>query len=304
LGFEAGIALLDFLGLAFLVGYIGGSLLEAGAVASEAVRMAWYSVDNRGTQSKVVDDAAHRLAFAAGLVFRGLLQGIAAFLLAKGTAAAASRVPELVSKLRASRLGAGFAEWVERNWKGLIDNPRLRAEPGSGGGSGAGSPPEKGPPPKEPPLVSGKTPNRSTWRTEPTGPKGAKPGGTRTSNKPNADSLTKRSLELENKAADTLANAGYRVEQNPKVPGDKKPDYLVEGEIFDCYSPNSSDARHIINQVNRKVGEGQADRIVLNLEDSGVTRHELREALSQYGSPDLKEIILIDQNSNIVRFFP
>jgi len=146
--------------------------------------------------------------------------------------------------------------------------------------------------------------NRGIWRTEATGPKEGKPTGTRTSNEANAKSLTKRSVELENNAADTLANSGYRVEQNPKVAGDKKPDYRIEGEIFDCYAPNSSNPRNIVNQINRKVGDGQADRIVLNLEDSGVTRPQLREALSQYGSKDLKEIIIVDKNGNIVRFFP
>jgi hypothetical protein len=134
LGFEAGIALLDFLGLAFLVGYIGKSMLQADVVAGQATLMAWRSVENRNTQRFVIDQAAHRLAFAVGLVFRGVLQGIVAFLLAKGTAAAADRVPELVSKLRATKLGIGFAEWVERNWRGLVENPKLKGEQESTGG--------------------------------------------------------------------------------------------------------------------------------------------------------------------------
>ncbi len=132
LGFDAGIALLEYLGLAFLVGYVGKSLLQGATVAGEAVQMAWHSVDNRSTQRMAVDRAARKLAFAVGLVFRGVLQGMVAFLLAKGTSAAASRVPELVSKLRASKLGAGFAQWIEKNWKGLIDNPRLTGAQESG----------------------------------------------------------------------------------------------------------------------------------------------------------------------------
>jgi hypothetical protein len=128
LGFDAGMALLGYLGLAFLVGYIGKSILNGATVAGQAVQIAWHSVDNRKTQRMALDRAAHRLAFAVGLVFRGVLQGIIAFLLAKGTAAAASRVPELVSKLRTSKLGAGFAEWIERNWKGLLEEPKLKSE--------------------------------------------------------------------------------------------------------------------------------------------------------------------------------
>ncbi len=90
--------------------------------------MAWHSVDNPATQPMVIDRAPQGLAFAVGLLFRGMLQGIIAFLSARGTTAAASRVPELVGKLRASKLGAGFAEWIERNWKGLIENPHLQGE--------------------------------------------------------------------------------------------------------------------------------------------------------------------------------
>jgi len=79
--------------------------------------------------------AAEEFAYAVGLIFRGILQGVVAFLLAKGSAAAASRVPELVGKLRSSKLGAGFADWVERNWKSLVQNPRLNKAKQSGGGS-------------------------------------------------------------------------------------------------------------------------------------------------------------------------
>lgn len=136
-GFDAGLILLQYLGLGFLVGYIGTSLLNAVNVAGEAVVMAWNSAENSGTRHSVIDRAARRLAFAVGLVFRGLLQGVVAFLLAKGTAAASGRVPELVSRLRASKLGSGFAQWIERTWRALIENPKLRTDtqrPLRGGG--------------------------------------------------------------------------------------------------------------------------------------------------------------------------
>jgi hypothetical protein len=136
-GFDIGVALLEYLGLAFLVAYIGKSLLRAASVAGGAIQMAWRSADNPSTQRTVIDRAAHRLAFAVGLVFRGVLQGIVAFLLAKGTAAAASRVPELIGKLRSSKLGAAFAEWVEKNWTRLLNEPKLKTEE-TGAGAGAG----------------------------------------------------------------------------------------------------------------------------------------------------------------------
>jgi hypothetical protein len=127
LGFDVGLVLFDFLGLAFLIAYIGGSAFQGAAMARQAVDMAWHSVESPGMQQMIVRQAARKLAFAAGLAFRGVLQGIVAFLLAKGSAGAANRLPEVVAKLRASKLDPGFAEWLGRNWKGLIEDPRLKS---------------------------------------------------------------------------------------------------------------------------------------------------------------------------------
>jgi len=130
LGFEAGIAILDFLGIAFLAVYIGQSLVKATKLAAHAVSLAWQSVDRpEGQRRAVVDTASKTLAAAVAELMRGVLQGIVAFLLAKGTAAVASRVPGLVAKLRSSKLGATFAEWVERNWAELVNNPKLKDAP-------------------------------------------------------------------------------------------------------------------------------------------------------------------------------
>jgi hypothetical protein len=130
LGFKAGLVLLNYLGLAFLAGFIGQSLLQAASEAKGAVSDAWKSVE---TDSDMLvklgrERASHRFALSVALVFRGVLQGVVAFLLAKGVPAAGRRVPELISKLRASKLGAGFAGWVEVNWRRLIANPRLQGE--------------------------------------------------------------------------------------------------------------------------------------------------------------------------------
>ena len=153
-------------------------------------------------------------------------------------------------------------------------------------------------------------PRNRKWRTEPTGEPGGEPTGEPTELKPGDNAETKRSIWRERESAQRLADAGYRVEQNPEVlptdnvaPG-KNPDLRVEGEIFDCYSPATSDAGNIVDRINMKVADGQADRIVLNLQDSSVSRSELRQALMDQGSPDLKEIIAIDQSGNIIRFFP
>jgi hypothetical protein len=141
-GLEAGVALLEGLGLAFLVAVIAVSVADAGRLAQRALREAWDSVDEPRSSSFHIDHAGRTLASAAGALMRGVLQGIVAFLLAKGAAAAASRVPELVAKLRASKLGEGFAAWVERNWASLVKNERLQPKQDAvqGGGGGSTSP--------------------------------------------------------------------------------------------------------------------------------------------------------------------
>ncbi|MET0386573.1 MAG: DUF6861 domain-containing protein [Polyangiales bacterium] len=140
-GFEAGVALLEGLGLVILVTVIGTSVGDAGRLARRGVHEAWHSVDHPGSRWFRVDHAGRTLADAAAALMRGILQGIVAFLFARGANAAASRVPELVTKLRASKLGEGFAAWVERNWASLIKNERLmeRSKPAPARSHAAGS---------------------------------------------------------------------------------------------------------------------------------------------------------------------
>jgi peptidoglycan hydrolase-like protein with peptidoglycan-binding domain len=76
-------------------------------------------------------------------------------------------------------------------------------------------------------------------RTVPTGTRGGRPTGRRTKIRAQDDTSTKRSHQRENESADMLANAGYKVEQNPTVSGTKKPDYLIEGRRFDCKAPDT-----------------------------------------------------------------
>jgi hypothetical protein len=111
-----------------------------------------------------------------------------------------------------------------------------------------------------------------------------------------------RSLR-ENESAILLAEAGYLVEQNPSVPGSKKPDYKIEGKIFDCYAPETPDAYNIVETIRRKVGRRQSDRIVLNLDDSQVTIDTMIEQLNNNPIANLQEIIIVSDGS-IIEFFP
>jgi hypothetical protein len=163
-GAEVGLFILEWLGVAFLAAYVLASMVAAAKKFYEGDTVAWRSVDAGPSADLEVERAAKILAGAVAEIFRGILQGIVAFLISKGIGAAKARVPELVGKLRSSRLGRGFAEWVETNWERLINNKKLRPggeasppAPGpSGGGGGAapgggGPPPGPAPPPKPAP---------------------------------------------------------------------------------------------------------------------------------------------------------
>lgn len=83
--------------------------------------------------------------------------------------------------------------------------------------------------------------------------------------------------------AANLAAHGFQVRQNPTTAevararldtgdtGDpaSRPDYLIEGRVFDCYSPTTpaKKPRGIGTEVEQKVAEGQTQRAVVNLQD-------------------------------------
>jgi len=98
--------------------------------------------------------------------------------------------------------------------------------------------------------------------------------------------------------------AGFKVEQNPppKANG-KKPDYKIEGEYADNIAPQSSNPRTIADRVAEKAGEGQADRIVVNMTDSKAQLPSIKQALHDaYNTPGsgvqkVKEVIIIQDGA-------
>ncbi|MBV9024027.1 MAG: hypothetical protein JO362_09585 [Streptomycetaceae bacterium] len=84
----------------------------------------------------------------------------------------------------------------------------------------------------------------------------ARPTGRRTELDGSAEK--QRGLRRESESADTLAKAGYQVEQNPDVPGDKNPDYRVEGKIFDCYAPTSDSVKGVSRGIEGKLTSSRA----------------------------------------------
>lgn len=124
----------------------------------------------------------------------------------------------------------------------------------------------------------------------------------------NADEV--RGLDRENESADILAKQGLDVEQNPEPrPNGKKPDYLIEGKYFDNVAPGrETDVNGIHQRIVDKVGNGpdkiQADRIVVNLGDSGVDPQTVRDDLQNNRIEGLKEVLGVDKNGNVVRLYP
>jgi hypothetical protein len=122
---------------------------------------------------------------------------------------------------------------------------------------------------------------------------GIAPKGTRTKINPGDAPENIQALTRENESADILAREGFDVTQNPAVPGPKNPDYLINGSIYDNFAPTTSSARNIWSVVKGKVESGQTSRIVLNLNDSGVSLEALTKQFSDWAIEGLEDVIII-----------
>jgi hypothetical protein len=132
------------------------------------------------------------------------------------------------------------------------------------------------------------------------------PRGTKKTIKPQDDEATRDALQAENESAEVLAKHGYDIEQSPAPPpgSRKRPDYKIEGEYFDCYAPRGSNARNIWSNVkDDKVDAAQADRIVLNLNNSNVDMGRLKDQFNNWPMPGLKEVIVV-KGQSAIPFFP
>lgn len=147
------------------------------------------------------------------------------------------------------------------------------------------------------------------WPTPPSGdphPENT-PHGTPESWNEVDDHATERARRLENEAATTLARAGYDVEQQPSVPGAKRPDYRIEGKIFDCVAPTTPRARNVWSSIlKEKIEKEQTERVIINLDDpdAQVSVEELREQFQAYPMPGLKEAKVIAPGGAIIDIYP
>lgn len=133
----------------------------------------------------------------------------------------------------------------------------------------------------------------------------AVPRGLRTRISPRDELVKQQALMRENETADIMAQAGYDVEQNPVSPNPpKKPDYLIEGRIFDNYAPIGSSPRNIWSHTEAKVLKEQTRRVVLNLRDSEVNTTALIKQFEDHPIPKLEEVIIISRSGKIIPILP
>jgi len=125
-----------------------------------------------------------------------------------------------------------------------------------------------------------------------------------------------RGIKRQNEAAEVLAKNGYQVEYQPKVETftermrypwlnqKKKPDFKIEGEIFDAYSPGKSKTVDgILKEIKRKTIQGQTRRILLNLDDSKLAPADIARELRVNKIEFLDEIITV-KNGKITKIYP
>lgn len=132
----------------------------------------------------------------------------------------------------------------------------------------------------------------------------ARPTGSVTRINPLDEPENQQALRRENESAVLLAQAGYKVAQNPTVAGTtRNPDYLLENRVFDCYAPTNSKPRAIATTLEGKIKKGQAQRFILNLEDSNVDITALQQQFTQYPVAGLQEVIII-KHQQVIPFIP
>ncbi|WP_438872366.1 hypothetical protein [Paractinoplanes maris] len=155
--------------------------------------------------------------------------------------------------------------------------------------------------------------------TRRTGMSGGAPQGRPTEIPRRDDREVQRSLEMENSGAVVLAGNGWRIKQNPSpeevaqaraASGDhghpsKNPDYLLEGRVFDAYSPTNPEKspRGVWRQVEEgKIEAGQTQRVVINLEDWRGDLSALQRQFADWPMPGLKEVKVITADGDIIQF--
>ncbi|TYQ18270.1 UNVERIFIED_CONTAM: filamentous hemagglutinin [Acetivibrio alkalicellulosi] len=136
----------------------------------------------------------------------------------------------------------------------------------------------------------------------------AVPEGDKTKIGKKVDDAEKRSLNRENESAIILAKEGYKIKQNPVAleVAPKKPDYRIEGQLFDCYAPDEgTPIKNILSTINEKVNiKKQANRMVVNLQDWDGNMDDLAKEFIKKPVKNLEEVIVITKEEKAISIFP
>ncbi|HYL99548.1 MAG TPA: hypothetical protein VEZ90_11390 [Blastocatellia bacterium] len=124
-GFDAGIWILEWIGIGFLALYVGSNLKEVVRALGHGVVRAWNAGERGATKEADIDAAAREIAHSIAILIRLILEAIVLYLLQEGVAGVSKRLPEVLKALRESKLGKGFADWVEKNYQEMIGDPKL-----------------------------------------------------------------------------------------------------------------------------------------------------------------------------------
>ena len=194
-----------------------------------------------------------------------------------------------------------------------VTPPRAHEPAGSSAGSGGGRKPPKPPtggaggsdPSSEPPHEEGAPDrgHRAPMRTKPAHPPSADalPRGTVTPITGHAEK--KRGLTRENEIARQLARQGYDIEQNPGVRvNGAEPDYRIQGQYWDCYSPSTAGVDSILNTLAKKARK-QASRLVLDLTDSHLSLSDVASHIDRSSLHAVDEL-LVFVDGHFVQLLP
>ncbi len=114
LGFLVGMEILEWLGIGFLVAYVGSRLDKVNAEFSSGARDAFNSCGAAGR----IDAAARQMADAIGILFSLILQGIVAYL-AKETGRATKGKMGKLADSKLFKLVPALEEWLVKNFSKL-----------------------------------------------------------------------------------------------------------------------------------------------------------------------------------------
>ena len=275
---------------------IGAGAQAAGGLGS-AVEMAGMVVGVvRETVRDLIADLVGRLVVWAAEALTIIGAPAAAAQAAAAAAKWAARIAQLIKQL--VRTLQNLMPLLRRLGE-LLGQIRKKMDDLRAKGRGGDKPPDD---PNRPPDPTGGGGDHTQPSRDPD--PNAEPGGRPTRIPGNESPENKLSLQRENESAATLARQGYDIEQNPTVPGNKNPDYHIEGQIFDNVAPTTDSARNIAGRIEEKIDDRQTDRVVLNLADSAVDLDAMRAQLRDWPIEGLQEVIVIDKQGNVQHFYP